>query len=53
MAFRGMTVDENNTLGKRVEEAGSYNVRVLPTSLKPKDPAAGISSVGGRCTPLL
>lgn len=32
MAFRGMTVDENNTLGKRVEEAGSYNVRVLPTS---------------------
>lgn len=33
MAFRGMTVDENNTYGKRVEEAGSYNVRVLPTSV--------------------
>lgn len=33
MAFKGMTVDENNTYGKRVEEAGSYNVRVLPTSV--------------------
>ncbi len=33
MAFKGLTVDENNTYGKRVEEAGSYNVRVLPTSV--------------------
>lgn len=32
MAFRGMTVDEKNTFGRRVEEAGTYNVRVLPTS---------------------
>lgn len=33
MAFKGLTVDENNTYGKRVEEAGAYNVRVLPTSV--------------------
>lgn len=32
MAFKGLTVDENNVLGRRVEEAGSYNVRLLPTS---------------------
>lgn len=31
MAF-GFTVDENNVLGRQVEEAGTYNVRVLPTS---------------------
>lgn len=32
MAFKGLTVDENNVLGRRVEEAGTYNVRLLPTS---------------------
>lgn len=32
MAFKGLTVDENNVLGRRVEEAGKYNVRVLSTS---------------------
>lgn len=31
MAF-GFTVDENNVLGRQVEEAGTYNVRILPTS---------------------
>lgn len=32
MAFKGLTVDENNVLGRQVEEAGTYNVRLLPTS---------------------
>lgn len=32
MAFKGFTVDHNNVLGRRVEEAGTYNVRLLPTS---------------------
>lgn len=32
MAFKGLTVDEKNTFGRQVEEAGTYNVRVLPTS---------------------
>lgn len=32
MAFKGLKVDGNNTFGKWVEEAGTYNVRVLPSS---------------------
>ena len=32
MAFKGFTVDHNNVLGRQVEEAGTYNVKILPTS---------------------
>ncbi|MDO5884177.1 DUF669 domain-containing protein [Ligilactobacillus animalis] len=39
MAFKGFTVDHNNVLGRQVEEAGTYNVKILPTSEAKKSSA--------------
>lgn len=39
MAFKGFTVDHNNVLGRQVEEAGTYNVKILPTSESKKSSA--------------
>lgn len=39
MAFKGFTVDHNNVLGRQVEETGTYNVKILPTSEAKKSSA--------------